>query len=96
MKTECLKYLRYAALLSLILTGVLSLAGCTNPEKAKAEHVSRGEAYLKESSFRKLDSFRNAAKLTKTIPSTLGLSVLWGLQRGQSLRELVDGPARRQ
>ena len=64
MKTECRKYLKYAALLSLLLTGVLSFASCSNPEKAKADHVSRGEAYLKESKFQEASiEFRNAVQI---------------------------------
>jgi hypothetical protein len=53
MNSECRRYLTYPILLCLFLAAVISLTGCTNPEKAKAEHVSKGEAYLKDSSFRK-------------------------------------------
>lgn len=86
MKTECTKYLKYAALLSLLLTGVLSLTGCTNPEKAKAEHVSRGEAYLKESKFQEASiEFRNATQIDENYaPAHWGLARAYeGLQRGQ-------------
>lgn len=86
MKTECSKYLKYAALLSLLLAGALSLAGCTNPEKAKAEHVSRGEAYLKESKFHEASiEFRNAVQIDdKYAAAHWGLVRAYeGLQRGQ-------------
>ena len=43
---ECRGYLKYPILLSLLLSALLSLTGCTSPEKAKAEHVSGGEAFL--------------------------------------------------
>jgi hypothetical protein len=45
MKTECSKYLKYVGLLSLLLISLLALSGCTNPEKAKLDHVAKGEAY---------------------------------------------------
>lgn len=86
MKTECRKYLKYAALLSLLLTGVLSFASCSNPEKAKADHVSRGEAYLKESKFQEASiEFRNAVQIDDNYaPAHWGLARAYeGLQRGQ-------------
>ena len=86
MKTECSKYLKYAALLSLLLTGVLALSGCSNPEKAKADHVSKGEAYLKESKFQEASiEFRNAVQIDENFaPAHWGLARAYeGLQRGQ-------------
>ena len=86
MKTECSKYLKYAALLSLLLTGILALSGCANPEKAKADHVSRGEAYLKESRFQEASiEFRNAVQIDENFaPAHWGLARAYeGLQRGQ-------------
>ena len=86
MKTECLKYLRYAALLSLLLTSVLVLSGCTNPEKAKLDHVTKGEAYLKDSKFQEaVLEFRNAIQIDENYAAAhWGLARAYeGLQRGQ-------------
>src|SRR5262245_20749704 len=64
MNSECRRYPKYQTLLCLLLAAVISLAGCTNPEKAKAEHVSKGEAYLKDSKFQEATlEFRNALQL---------------------------------
>lgn len=77
MKTECLKYLRYAALLSLLITSVLVLSGCTNPEKAKLDHVTKGEAYLKESKFQEaVLEFRSAVQIDENYAAAH-----WGLAR---------------
>ena len=86
MKTECSKYFKYTALLSLLLIGVFSIAGCTNPEKAKANHLSKGEAYLKEGKFQEAAlEFRNAVQLDESwAPGHWGLARAYeGLQRGQ-------------
>jgi tetratricopeptide (TPR) repeat protein len=86
MKTECLKYLKYAALLSLLLISVLSFAGCTNPEKAKVDHVNKGEAYLKEEKFQEASlEFRNAVQIDDNYAAGhWGLARAYeGLQRGQ-------------
>ncbi|HKR59904.1 MAG TPA: tetratricopeptide repeat protein [Pyrinomonadaceae bacterium] len=77
MKTECPKYFKYTALLSLLLIGVVSIAGCTNTEKAKADHVSKGEAYLKETKFQEAAlEFRNAIQLDENYAAAH-----WGLAR---------------
>jgi tetratricopeptide (TPR) repeat protein len=86
MNTECSKYLKYAALLSLLLTGALLLSGCTNPEKAKVDHVNKGEAYLKESRFQEASiEFRNAVQIDDNYAAAhWGLARAYeGLQRGQ-------------
>ena len=86
MNTECSKYLKYAALLSLLLTGVLLLSGCTNPEKAKVDHVNKGETYLKESRFQEASiEFRNAVQIDDNYAAAhWGLARAYeGLQRGQ-------------
>ncbi|HET6670621.1 MAG TPA: tetratricopeptide repeat protein [Pyrinomonadaceae bacterium] len=97
MKTECSKYLKYAALLSLLLTSLLVLSSCANPEKAKADHVSKGEAYLKESKFQEASiEFRNAVQIDENFaPAHWGLARAYeGLQRGQDafveLRKTID------
>jgi tetratricopeptide (TPR) repeat protein len=86
MKTECAKYLKYAALLSLLLTSLLVLSSCANPEKAKADHVSKGEAYLKESRFQEASiEFRNAVQIDDNYAAAhWGLARAYeGLQRAQ-------------
>lgn len=91
------KLLCYPALLSLLLAVVVSLGGCSNPEKAKAEHVSRGEAFLKDSKFQEAAlEFRNALQLDdKLAPAHWGLARAYeGLQRLpemlQELRKAVE------
>lgn len=90
MNTECLNYFKYAALLSLLLASVLVLAGCANPEKAKADHVSKGEAYLKDSKFQEASiEFRNAVQIDENFAAAhWGLARAYdGLQRGQEAFE---------
>lgn len=86
MNMQCPRPFKYATLLSLLLASVLALAGCTNPEKAKAEHLSKGEAYLKESKFQEASiEFRNAAQIDDGLAAAhWGLARAYeGLQRGQ-------------
>ena len=46
---ECPRARRVRVLAATLLAAlVLLAAGCSNPEKAKSEHVARGEAFLKE------------------------------------------------
>lgn len=97
MNTECRSYYYYAALLSFLLAAVFVLGGCTNPETAKTEHLSRGEAYLKEAKYQEASiEFRNAIQLDdKVAAAHWGLSRAYeGLQRGpeafQELKRTVD------
>jgi tetratricopeptide (TPR) repeat protein len=86
MNTECRSKLYYAILLSFLLAAVFTIAGCSNPEKAKAEHLAKGEAYLKESKFQEASiEFRNAIQLDDGLAAAhWGLSRAYeGLQRGQ-------------
>jgi tetratricopeptide (TPR) repeat protein len=90
MNIEHRKLFCFIALLSLFLAAVISLGGCSNPEKAKAAHVSKGEAYLKESKFQEAAlEFRNALQLDDKLASAH-----WGLARAyeglQRLPEMVD------
>ena len=63
MNSECRRYL-YPTFLCVLFAAILSLAGCTNPEKAKAEHVNKGEAYLKDSKFQEATlEFRSALQI---------------------------------
>ena len=97
MKSECRGYLYYITLLSVLLAAIISLSGCTNPEKAKAEHLSKGEAYLKDSKFQEASlEFRNAIQIDdKSGPAHWGLARAFeGLQRFpemlDELRKAVD------
>ncbi|HEV2827060.1 MAG TPA: tetratricopeptide repeat protein [Pyrinomonadaceae bacterium] len=70
-------FLYYPALLSVLIVALVSLGGCSNPEKAKAEHLSKGEAYLKESKFQEASlEFRNALQLDDKLAAAH-----WGLAR---------------
>src|SRR5215218_5740007 len=55
---------------------VLLAAGCSNPEKAKAEHVARGEAFLKERRWQEASlEFRNAIQIDENLaPAHWGLA----------------------
>lgn len=84
MKNECVGF-RYTRILSfLLLAAVVSLSGCTNPEKAKAQHLERGEAYLKDLKFTEASlEFRNAIQIDeKSAPAHWGLARAYeGMQR---------------
>src|SRR5215217_8474387 len=77
MKSECRGYKYQILLFCLLLAAVIFLAGCTNPEKAKAEHVAKGEAYLKDSKFQEASlEFRNAIQIDDKLAAAH-----WGLAR---------------
>jgi len=68
----------WALLVVLLVTAALSTA-CSDPEKAKAEHLSRGEAYLKENppKFQEASiEFRNAVQIDDRLAGAH-----WGLAR---------------
>ena len=84
MKSECRGNTFHISVFCLLLAAVISLAGCTNPEKAKAEHVAKGEAYLKDSKFQEASlEFRNAIQIDdKLAPAHWGLARAFeGLER---------------
>jgi tetratricopeptide (TPR) repeat protein len=55
----------------------LPLAACSDPEKAKAEHLARGESLLKERKFQEASlEFRNAAQIDDN-----AAAAHWGLAR---------------
>ncbi len=88
MKTEC--RIKDVVLLSLLLTAVLAVGGCTNPEKAKAAHLSKGDAYLKDSKFQEASiEYRNAIQIDdKLAAAHWGLARAYeGLQRAQEAFE---------
>ena len=76
MNSECRGYLSYKSVLCVVLSAVFFLSGCSNPEKAKAEHVKKGEAYLAESKFQEASlEFRNAIQIDdKLAPAHWGLA----------------------
>jgi len=77
MKSECRRYTYQISVFCLLLAAVIFLAGCTNPEKAKAEHLAKGEAYLKESKFQEASlEFRNAIQIDDQLAAAH-----WGLAR---------------
>ena len=87
MNNKRRKLFYYSTLLSLLLAAAVSLGGCTNPAKAKAEHLSKGEAYLKESKFQEASlEFRNALQIDDTLAAAH-----WGLARAfEGLRRLPE------
>jgi tetratricopeptide (TPR) repeat protein len=90
MKTECCGFRNYRSLLVLLLVALIGLSACTNAEKAKAEHVKRGEAYLKDSKFQEATlEFRSALQFDeKLAPAHWGLAQAYeGLQR---FPEMID------
>ena len=84
MRNECRGFRHYRSFLCLLLAALIGLSGCTNAEKAKAEHVKRGEAYLKETKFQEASlEFRNAIQIDGNLASAhWGLAQAYeGLQR---------------
>lgn len=97
MKNECCGFRYHRSLLFILLAALIALSGCANAEKAKAEHVKRGEAYLKESKFQEATlEFRNAIQIDdKLAAAHWGLAQAYeGLQRFpemiDELRKTVD------
>jgi len=77
MNRECRRNPYYLTFLCVLLAAVVFLAGCTNTEKAKAEHVAKGEAYLKDSKYQEASlEFRNAIQLDGNLAAAH-----WGLAR---------------
>lgn len=84
MIIECRRTTFYPAIVSVLLAVALSLAACTNPEKAKAAHLAKGETYLKDQRFQEASiEFRNALQIDdKLAPAHWGLAQAFeGLQR---------------
>ena len=90
MKSECRGYTFHISLFCLLLAAVISLAGCANPEKAKAEHVAKGDAYLKDSKFQEATlEYRNAIQIDDKLAAAH-----WGLTRAfeglERFPEMID------
>jgi tetratricopeptide (TPR) repeat protein len=84
MKNECCVSRYTRILLYLLLAAVVSLSGCSDPEKAKAEHIQRGEQYLKDLKYNEASlEFRNAIQIDeRSAPAHWGLARTFeGLQR---------------
>jgi tetratricopeptide (TPR) repeat protein len=67
-----------SVLLAFIVAAIaLATLACANPEKAKAEHVQRGEAYLTEKKYQEASlEFRNAVQIDDRLAQAH-----WGLAR---------------
>lgn len=77
MKTECRGLIKLISLFCLLAAVTIFLAGCTNPDKAKAQHLQKGEAYLKDSKFQEASlEFRNAIQIDEKLAAGH-----WGLAR---------------
>jgi tetratricopeptide (TPR) repeat protein len=90
MRSECRGYTFHITFFCLLLAAVVSLAGCTNPEKAKAAHLAQGEAYLKDSKFQEASlEFRNAIQIDDKLAAAH-----WGLARAfeglERFPEMID------
>jgi tetratricopeptide (TPR) repeat protein len=87
MNTAHRRFFCYVTLLTLFLAAVVSLGGCSNSEKAKAEHLSKGEAYLKDSKFQEAAlEFRNALQIDDKLAGAH-----WGLARAyESLQRFPE------
>jgi tetratricopeptide (TPR) repeat protein len=93
IRIECRRQYYFPVLVAVLLATVLALAGCKSPEKAKAEHVSRGEALLKAEKYQEaVIEFRNAIQIDdKLAAAHWGLARAYqGLQRGQDAFDELD------
>ncbi len=90
MKIECRGLIKLISLFCLLAATAIFLAGCTTSAQSKADHVKRGEAYLKDEKFQEASlEFRNAIQIDGNLAAAhWGLARAFeGLQRGP---ELVD------
>ena len=81
---ECTRYYCVATFLLALLVSTVALTGCSNPEKTKAEHLRRGEAFLQEKKYQEATiEFRNAIQIDDTLAAAhYGLARAFeGLQR---------------
>jgi tetratricopeptide (TPR) repeat protein len=97
MKNECCGLRIYRSLLCVLLLAVLALSGCTNAEKAKTEHVKRGDAYLKDQKYQEASlEYRSALQIDGNLAvAHWGLAQSYeGLQRFpemiEELRRTID------
>src|SRR6185369_18068485 len=91
MKSECRGLIYQISFFCLVFAAAIFLAGCTaNPEKAKAQHLQRGEAYLTDSKFQEASlEFRNAIQIDDKLAAAH-----WGLARAfegmERYQEMID------
>jgi tetratricopeptide (TPR) repeat protein len=83
---ECPRARRLRAPLAVLLACLVAFAAsCTSPEKAKAQHVERGEAFLKDRRWQEASlEFRNAIQIDENLASAH-----WGL--AQAYEQLGRG-----
>lgn len=84
MTNECYGFRYSRFFLLLLLAAVVSLSGCADAEQSKAEHLQRGETYLKDLKYQEATlEFRNALQIDETsAPAHWGLARAYeGLQR---------------
>ncbi|HWT03709.1 MAG TPA: tetratricopeptide repeat protein [Pyrinomonadaceae bacterium] len=87
---ECTRRVFVLARFVIILVAALGLVGCKSAETSKAEHVQRGEAFLKEKKYQEATiEFRNAIQIDDRLaPAHWGLAQAYeGLQR---FAEMMD------
>ncbi|MDX6575575.1 MAG: hypothetical protein QOE96_1528, partial [Blastocatellia bacterium] len=87
---ECRRTFYTLPLFTIVVAAVLLMASCTTPEKAKAQHVARGQALLKDKKFQEASlEFRNALQIDdKLADAHWGLANAYeGLQRYQEAFE---------
>jgi tetratricopeptide (TPR) repeat protein len=87
---ECRRKFYALPLLIVIIAAALLMGACTTPEKAKAQHVARGQALLNDKKFQEASlEFRNALQIDdKLADAHWGLANAYeGLQRYQEAFE---------
>src|SRR3984893_280705 len=87
---ECRRTSYTRPLFIILVAAALLLGACTTPEKAKAQHVARGQALLKDKKFQEASlEFRNALQIDdKLADAHWGLANAYeGLQRYQEAFE---------
>src|SRR5438477_10620187 len=85
---ECRKF--YVLPLFTVIAAALLLGACTTPEKAKAQHVTRGQALLKDKKFQDAAlEFRSALQIDERMADAhWGLANAYeGMQRFQEAFE---------
>lgn len=94
---ECTRQRYIVAFLVALLVAALALSGCKNKDATKAEHVQRGEAFLKDKKYQEASiEFRNAIQIDDRLASAhWGLAQAYeGLQRWaemiDELRQTID------
>jgi tetratricopeptide (TPR) repeat protein len=87
---ECRRKFYVLPLFFFLLVAVFALGACTTPEKAKAQHVARGQALLKDKKFQEAAlEFRSALQIDEKLADAhWGLANAYeGLQRYQEAFE---------